>query len=124
MVKILMIDDDKHFTAIYQVMLDKKGFKTVVANDGDEGIRKAKEEKPDVIILDIKMPDRDGLHVYREFKNMEDLKDIPIIFVSGFVNSEQLNAMTRAMNIESDEMLVKPFESKDLIEKINNLVKK
>lgn len=82
--KILMIDDDPDFISAVQALLESKDYLVVTASNGQEGIAKAKEEKPDLITLDVMMTnDSEGLDVSKKFKEDEDLKKIPIIIVSG-----------------------------------------
>ena len=82
--KVLMIDDDPDFVAAVQALLEAKDYVVVTASNGEEGINKAKEEKPDLITLDVMMTnDSEGLDVSRKFKEDADLNTIPIIIVSG-----------------------------------------
>lgn len=72
MKKILIIDDEIDFTDVLSKRLFKSGFNIITANSGIEGINKAKQEKPDIILLDINMPDKDGLHVFKDIRKNEE----------------------------------------------------
>lgn len=120
---ILMIDDEEDFTTIFSERFKKIGFNVIVANSGLDGIEKAKSQKPDLILLDIKMPDQDGLHVFKIIKSDEKCKNIPIIIISGLANQEELQTLTFVMGIDPDDIIEKPFDSKFLIDKINKVLK-
>ena len=86
--KILVIDDDTAITDLIKTVLEKDGFTVLEANSGTEGIDMAAKEKPDLIIMDITMPDMDGYAATEKLKGDDDLKDIPVIFSSGRSPSE------------------------------------
>ena len=85
MSKTIMIVDDEPDTLTYlTIFLERNGYKTTTAANGEEGLDKVKEEKVDLICLDIMMPKKSGVGFYRLIKNEKDLKDIPIIIITGF----------------------------------------
>lgn len=81
--KILVVDDELDTRTFLSTVFEASGYKPIVAADGVEGLRKAKEARPDVIILDVMMPKEGGLQLYRTLKTDPDLKQIPIIMLSG-----------------------------------------
>ena len=82
--KILMIDDETEYTSITKIYLeDAAEFDVYVVNRGSEGYPKAKEVKPDIILLDISMPDVSGYDVAKQLEADAELKDIPVIFFTG-----------------------------------------
>jgi CheY-like chemotaxis protein len=81
--KILVIDDEMDTVVYLTTLLQDNGYQTVSANDGQEGLDKAKTEKPDLVILDMSMPQKSGMGFYRELKSNPDLASIPVIFVTG-----------------------------------------
>lgn len=80
--KILFIDDDKFFLEFYRAEFAQYNFQTDFAKDGEEGLKRAREIKPDVILLDILLPQKDGFEVLRELKLDKETKDIPVIIIS------------------------------------------
>ena len=85
MSKTIMIVDDEPDTLTYlTIFLERNGYKTITAANGEEGLEKVKEEKVDLICLDIMMPKKSGVGFYRLIKKEKDLKDIPIIIITGF----------------------------------------
>ena len=81
-VKVLIVDDESDMRIFLCNLLGGCGYTTIQAADGSDGLRKAKKEKPAVIILDVMMPNEDGLQFYRELKQDDRLRGIPVIMVS------------------------------------------
>lgn len=77
--KILVVDDEKPIADILKFNLEKEGFEIVMAHDGDEAIEKANEEQPDMVLLDIMLPGKDGLEVCREIRKSSEM---PIIMLT------------------------------------------
>ena len=80
--KILIAEDDEFLLKVYRMTLEQEKFDVVIAKDGEEALKQAAKEKPDLILLDILMPKKDGFDVLKELKENEDLKDIPVIILS------------------------------------------
>ena len=81
--KILVLDDEPSVVTYLEALLQDNGYETVSASNGLEGMEKAREEKPDLITLDISMPEESGLRFYRELKGDPDLAGIPVVIVTG-----------------------------------------
>ena len=79
--KILAIDDEVDTLTFYSELLDDYNFTPITAENGVEGLKKAREEKPDLILLDIMMPKKSGMKTFKELKNDPDLYNIPVIRV-------------------------------------------
>ena len=79
---ILVIDDEPHVVTYLKTLLEDNGYDTISANDGARGFEMAKEHKPDLVCLDITMPETTGIRFYRNLKNDEALKDIPVVVVT------------------------------------------
>ena len=86
--KILLIEDDKFLVRTYRYKLEKLGHQTILLETGEIAIQVAKQEKPDVVLLDLMMPIKDGFTVLRELKSDHTLKNIPVIVLS-LLNSEK-----------------------------------
>jgi len=81
--KILILDDEPNVVAYLETLLQDNGYDTVSAGDGREGMEKARIERPDLITLDISMPEESGVRFYRELKQDPDLAGIPVVIVTG-----------------------------------------
>ena len=80
--KVLIIEDDKFLTKEYSNVLRLEGFDVLLAFDGEEGLKKIREEKPDLILLDLMLPKKEGFRVLEEYKNDPKLRDIPTIIIT------------------------------------------
>ena len=80
---ILVIDDEPDIVSFLTTLLEDNGYRTVSAMDGREGIEKARSEKPDLVSLDITMPEKSGVKFYRELRSDPDLSKIPVVIVTG-----------------------------------------
>jgi len=83
-VKILLVDDDPDFVVATRVVLESNPYEVIVAYDGDEGLKKAREERPDLIILDVIMPMKDGFMVCQQLKKDPQLSSIPVLMLTAF----------------------------------------
>lgn len=111
--KILVIDDEIELVDMLRIRLEANDFSVITAFDGDQGFKKAKSEKPDLIILDVRMPKKDGWTFVREMKIDESIKDIPVIMLTA---KDQLEDMFKLEGIR--EYITKPFETEALLLKI------
>ncbi len=81
--KILIIDDDPDVVVFLSTLLQDNGYETIEAEDGLQGLEKTKTERPDLILMDLMMPQKSGISLLTELKQDSDLKDIPVIMVTG-----------------------------------------
>ncbi len=110
--KILIIDDERITTELVQVYLERYGFEVVCAYDGAEGLEVARAEKPDLILLDIVLPRKDGFAVCEELRSDPDFKDVRIIMFTAKGLSEDIE---RGRQLGADEYVIKPFSGKNLL---------
>jgi len=118
--KILIADDEEHIRNIIRFSLESDGYEVVMAADGEEAIEIAKGEKPDLIVLDIMMPKKDGYEVFHELKAREDTKEIPVIILT--VKSEYVYKKI-SFSVGAEEHIVKPFSLQDLKERIDEILR-
>ena len=88
--KILVIDDDKDFTKLLGFQLESKGYQVVISNEGEEGFQKILDEKPDLVLLDIKMPELDGFTFVRRLKANGLISKIPVMILTGYETMRDL----------------------------------
>ena len=120
MKKILIVEDDKYLANAHRVKLTKSGFETMIAYDGNEAIKTCATFNPDIIILDLIMPNKDGFTVIEELKNDPVMKTIPIIVTSNLSQQEDIN---RALNLGAVDYIVKSnIDLNDLLRKINSVL--
>ena len=116
MTKILIVDDEKDIVETLSFMLQAKGYEIISAYDGEEGLKLAKEEKPDLIILDVMMPKINGYKICRLLKYDAKYKNIPIIMVTA---RSQDNDKLIGEETGANEYKTKPFEFSDVLNVIN-----
>lgn len=110
--KILLVDDDPDIHEIQRVYLEKEGYVLFFARDGKEAIRLAEKEQPDLIILDVQLPDMDGFEVCRSIRNFAK---VPILFLSGVGDDVE---MILGHRIGGDDYITKPFSPGLLVAKV------
>ena len=114
--RILVIEDDKFLRELIAQKLIKEGYETSEAVDGEEGIKKIKEEKPDLILLDLILPKVHGFEVLNKLKEDEETKDIPVIVLT---NLEGIGDVEKAIELGATTYLVKAnYSLEEVIEKI------
>ena len=114
--KILIIDDERDLVAMVILRLRANGFFVLEASTANEGLKMAEEERPDLILLDVLLPDGDGYQVCQKLKSHPITKDIAIII---FTASSLKGLAKKAIEAGAIDYVIKPFEPKDLLEKIN-----
>ena len=118
--KILIVDDEKDLVETVVFQLQISGYDAIVAYDGQEGLDKARKEKPDLIILDIMLPKMDGYKVCGLLKNDSRYTKIPIIM---FTAKAQESDIKLAKEVGAEAYITKPFEEEILLGKIKELLK-
>jgi DNA-binding response OmpR family regulator len=122
---ILVVDDDPDLVETVAMMLESKGCEAGKAYDGIEGEESIKKRRPDLIILDIMMPRKDGYVLCSELKADEKTKDIPIILLTAVGEAVPSTKYSHAdgMSTEADEYIPKPIDTEGLWSAINNLIR-
>lgn len=115
--RILLVDDDADVLRGAMLWLKAAGYETYTANDGNQAIAVAVQDKPDAIVMDVRMPNRDGLSAMSQLQQRDDTKDIPIIMLSASLIDQQ-----RALDAGARFFLSKPYEGKKLIAAVNAAV--
>jgi len=119
--RILIVDDEEDILSVLKFRLEANNYETLTASDGQEGLNKARTEKPDLIILDLMLPKLDGYKVCRMLKFDESYKAIPIIMFTARVQQKD-EKLGKEMG--ADAYVTKPFEPEVLLEKIRQLLRK
>lgn len=119
--KILIVDDEPDILEIIGYNLKLEGYETFTARDGNEAVQKTRLIRPDLIILDIMMPNKNGLDACREIKSNHELKDTMILFLTA-LNEEK--SEIQGLNIGADDYIAKPIKPKLLVSRINALFRR
>ena len=119
--KILIVDDERDIVKALVIRLQKAGYEVVTAFDGAQGVFMAHKEKPDLIILDIRMPAGDGFSVAQRLKRSTHTFTIPVIFLTG---SPEKNAEQKAMALGARFYVKKPYDPEELLDAIKRALEK
>ena len=128
MKRVLLVDDDVDVRKFVSKLIERAGYEVVEAKNGMDGMGKVREDKPDLIILDILMPKQSGIRMYRELKTDEPLKDIPVIVLSAiapksFFRSQEVLAEFAGQPVPEPEAYIeKPEEPEELIELMKKIL--
>ena len=124
--KILLVDDDVDFVEATKTVLESKPYEVIVAYEGDEALRKAREENPDLIILDIIMPVKDGFTAAEQLKKDPELGKIPVIMLTSFSSRGQQTSIpaSRGLTLDADDYVEKPVAPEELLVRVDKYLKK
>jgi two-component system alkaline phosphatase synthesis response regulator PhoP len=124
--KILLIDDDIDFVESTKTILESKPYEVIVAHEGDEGLRKAREENPDLILLDVIMPVKDGFTAAEQFKKDPQLSKIPVLMLTGFAakGGETSIPVSRGFALETEDYIDKPISPEELLARVEKHLKR
>jgi two-component system, OmpR family, phosphate regulon response regulator PhoB len=117
--KVLVIDDEPEITDIVETFLTEAGYTVTVENTPRNAVVRAREFRPEVVILDIMMPDMDGYQICQEMKQDPALANVPIIFLTG---KDRNDDMGRSFKVGGDMFIKKPFSCERLLEIVNIVV--
>jgi len=119
--KILVVDDEVTFTKMVKLNLERTGaYKVLVENQGKNAIKAAKEFQPDLIFLDIMMPDMTGDDIAHELLEDEDLHNVKFVFMTAIISRDETDAM--GSNVGGREFLAKPVTVEDLLSTIERVL--
>ncbi|MDY6933695.1 MAG: response regulator [Spirochaetota bacterium] len=122
--KVLLVDDDPDFVEATRLIIEKGGYDVQVAYDGNEGYEKVKAYRPDVMVLDVMMPHKDGYTLCSELKSDPEYNEIPILLLTAVAShiSETKYTPRMGMETEAEDYLDKPAEPKEILERVRKLL--
>jgi len=125
--KILIVEDEDDVIEFVSTVLRENGFSTVIARNGEEALERIREDRPDLVIMDVLMPKQSGIRMYRKLKTTESLKQIPVVIYSGIARRTYLRTQAAREEIEGEtvpepeayvEKPAKPEYLADIVRKI------
>lgn len=120
--KVVCIEDEPEMIDLVKLILGRKGFQVVGANGGREGLALIERERPNLVLLDLMMPDMDGWEVYQQMKAREDMKTIPVIIVTA--KAQSIDRVLGLHIAKVDDYITKPFGPQELLESVERVLAK
>jgi two-component system response regulator VicR len=118
--RVLCIEDDPEMIDLIKLILERKGFEVLEAVGGKEGLEMSRREMPDLILLDLMMPEVDGWEVFRQVRADEQLKDIPVIVVTA--KAQSIDIVLGLHIAKVDGYVTKPFGPQELLKSVNKVL--
>lgn len=128
MKRVLIVEDEMDMRVFIQTLLETNGYKSLVAENGEEGRKKAAADKPDLILLDVMMPKEGGIQLYRELRTDPSLRTIPVVVISAiskktFLHSQRMLDAARSQTLpEPEGYIEKPPEPDALLQEIERIL--
>lgn len=119
--KILIVEDEKDILQLVKLYLEKEGFRTVSATTGTEGLKLVKSDKPDLMVLDLMLPEMDGLEVCKRVRSAPDTALLPIIMLTA--KAEESDTII-GLELGADDYVTKPFSPKTLVARVKALLRR
>ncbi len=119
MKQILVVDDDPDILMSLEFLMKKNGYQVMIARNGTEALEAINTVKPNLILLDIMMPDVDGYSICKHVKSKKDLKDIHVVFLSAKTKETDVQ---KGLDLGASMYITKPFSTRDLMKKVNELM--
>lgn len=121
MPKVLIIDDDEQLTEVLQEYLDRFGFQVDSAHVPSKGLEKLKSNRPDVLILDVMLPEMDGFQVCKKIRASDSYQNLPILMLTA---RGEVTDRVVGLEIGADDYLAKPFDPRELVARVNSLLRR
>ena len=121
MSKVLIVEDEANIRQLVKYNLEKESFQVIEAEDGLQGLRLAKAEKPDLVLLDLMLPQMDGLEVCRSLKGNQATAALPIIMLTA--KSEEIDKMI-GLELGADDYMTKPFSPRELVARVKAVLRR
>ena len=119
-IKVLLVEDDKMIVEMYTLKFSQEGYEVIMAENGKDGLQKAKETKPDIILLDVILPQMDGFTVLKELKADDEIKNIPVVLLT---NLGQDGDVRKGLELGAIDYLIKAnYTPSQVVEKVKSLV--
>ncbi|GAB4449357.1 MAG: hypothetical protein Kow00120_19590 [Anaerolineae bacterium] len=120
MTRVVCIEDESEMIDLVKLILSRRGFKVTGAMGGREGLEAIAREKPDLVLLDLMMPDMDGWEVYQQMKANESMRDIPVIVVTA--KAQSIDKVLGLHIAKVDDYITKPFGPQELLSSVERIL--
>ncbi|MCG8486251.1 MAG: response regulator [Chromatiales bacterium] len=117
--KILIVDDEPNIVFSVEFLMRRSGYEVVTAADGEQAMQKLSDEMPDLMILDVMMPRKNGFEVCAEVRADQRMADLPILMLSAKGRDAEVK---KGLSLGADAYITKPFSTHELVEKVNELL--
>ncbi len=117
---IVCIEDEPEMTELVEIILRREGFEVLGAKGGQEGLELIRKELPDLVLLDLMMPDMDGWEVYQQLQANEETNAIPVIVVTA--KAQSIDKVLGLHVAKVDDYITKPFQPKELIQRVKKVL--
>jgi DNA-binding response OmpR family regulator len=118
--RVVCIEDEPEMIDLVRLILGRRGFHVIGANGGIEGLETVRKELPDLVLLDLMMPDMDGWEVYQQMKADEVLKEIPVVVVTA--KAQSIDKVLGLHIAKVDDYITKPFGPQELLESVEKII--
>ena len=118
--KIVHIEDEPDMIDLVKLILSRKGYRVIGAGGGQEGLDIVREQKPDLVLLDLMMPDIEGWDVFQQLRAQEETKDIPVIVVTA--KAQNIDKVLGLHIAKVDDYISKPFSPQELLDAIEKVL--
>jgi two-component system, OmpR family, response regulator VicR len=120
--RVVYIEDEQEMVDLVRLILGRKGIEVIGAGDGRDGIQKVQQEQPNLVILDLMMPDMDGWEVYKQLRAGDLTRSIPVIILTA--KAQSIDKILGLQIAKVDDYVSKPFSPKDLIDSVEKILAK
>jgi two-component system response regulator VicR len=118
--RVVCIEDEPEMIDLVRLILGRKGFEVIGANGGIEGLEVVREEEPDLVLLDLMMPDMDGWEVYQQIKADAKLRNIPVVVVTA--KAQSIDKVLGLHIAKVDDYITKPFGPQELLDSVEQIL--
>jgi two-component system phosphate regulon response regulator PhoB len=119
--RILAIEDEEDILEVIEYNLDREGFEVTTSTNGEDGFQKVRNERPDLVLLDLMLPDRDGLEICRKIRDDDELKRIPVIMVTA---KDTESEVVLGLGVGADDYVTKPFNPQELVARVKAVLRR
>ncbi len=120
--KVVCVEDEPEMIDLIRLILNRKGFEVIGANGGVKGLETIRAEKPDLVLLDLMMPEMDGWQVYQQLKADDSTADIPVIVVTA--KAQNIDKVLGLHIAKVDDYIPKPFSLQELVDRVDKVLKR
>ena len=117
--KILIADDEQNIVISLEFLMKREGYEVTIANDGEEAVQRIREDRPDLVLLDVMMPKKSGFDVCQEVRADASLGAVRILMLTAKGRDTEV---TKGLALGADAYMTKPFSTKELVEKVRSLL--